>query len=279
MNSFFDPYSFKLIAKARCLVFKPLNILFLICSILNLTPVVQLKPAVVLASITLCGSCSQYSICIRSQLGSPIVSELVVPSITVCVLSVVFVAAATVEFFFIIFTPLCCLFCWCFNLLLTAVIFSAVVVYPLPATAQQSKQTPTFAPPCTGDIICSNSHGGGDQTSLEIRSLSLMSVLLCVALQWMSMWADTEEVWRQSQRVLSQGSPPPLDGVSSFIPALSEHESIPQMFASWIWFICVVCVGPVIGAKITESIKQPSPTISASVKLFECHRNGPFFSH
>lgn len=72
-------------------MFKPLNILILICK--------HQQPAVVLASIAPCGSCSQYSICIRSQLGSPIISELpIVPSITVCALSVVFVAAATVEF-------------------------------------------------------------------------------------------------------------------------------------------------------------------------------------
>lgn len=99
------PYLFELIAKARCLMFKSLDVLFLICSILNLTPVMQVIPAVVLASITLCGSCSQYSICIRSQLGSPIISERVVPSITVCVLSAVLVAAATVEFYYL-YTPL-----------------------------------------------------------------------------------------------------------------------------------------------------------------------------
>lgn len=46
------------------------------------------------------------------------------------------------------------------------------------------------------------------------------------------MRADAEEVWRQSQGVLSQGSPPPLDGVSSSTPDPSEHESIPEICTS-----------------------------------------------
>lgn len=46
------------------------------------------------------------------------------------------------------------------------------------------------------------------------------------------MWADLEEIWWQSQRVLAQGSLSPLDGVSSFTLNMHEFEFITEVFTS-----------------------------------------------
>lgn len=42
----------------------------------------------------------------------------------------------------------------------------------------------------------------------------------------MSMWADLEEVWWESQRVFAPGSLPPLDGVSLYLICLNFYQQI-----------------------------------------------------